>query len=88
MVKIDAPAAIIFQYKAPHRYGQLDIEHTPKMRIYSDYYADDDRIEVNPGEKGMLFINRYTARTVDLPRINDVQGMVNDPHTRKGGGMA
>jgi len=68
MVKIDAPAAIIFQYKAPHRYGQLDIEHTPKMRIYSDYYADDDRIEVI-GEKGMLFINRYTARTVDLPEL-------------------
>ncbi len=68
VVKIDAPAAIIFQYKAPHRYGQLDIEHTPKMRIYSDYYADDDRIEVI-GEKGMLFINRYTARTIDLPEL-------------------
>ena len=67
-MKIDAPAAIIFQYKAPHRYGQLDIEHTPKMRIYSDYYADDDRIEVI-GEKGILFINRYTARTIDLPEL-------------------
>ena len=68
VVKIDAPAAIIFQYKAPHRYGQLDIEYTPKMRIYSDYYADDDRIEVI-GEKGILFINRYTAKTVDLPEL-------------------
>ena len=38
------------------------------MRIYSDYYADDDRIEVI-GEKGILFINRYTARTVDLPEL-------------------
>ncbi len=54
LVKIDAPAAIIFQYKASHRYGMLDIEYTPKMRIYSDYYADDDRIEVI-GEKGILF---------------------------------
>ena len=68
MVKIDAPAMIIFQYKAPRCYGQLDIEYTPQMRIYSDYYADDDRIEVI-GEKGMLFINRYTARTVDLPEL-------------------
>ena len=68
MVKIDAPAAIIFQYKASHRYGQLDIEHTPKMRIYSDYYSDDDRIEVI-GEKGILFINRFTAKTVDLPEL-------------------
>jgi predicted dehydrogenase len=59
---------IIFQYKAARCYGQLDIEYTPQMRIYSDYYADDDRIEVI-GEKGMLFINRYTARTVDLPEL-------------------
>lgn len=68
IVKVDAPAAIMFQYKAARCYGQLDIEYTPKMRIYSDYYADDDRIEVI-GEKGMLFINRYTARTVDLPEL-------------------
>jgi predicted dehydrogenase len=68
VVKVDAPAAIIFQYKRPRCYGQLDIEYTPKMRIYSDYYADDDRIEVI-GEKGMLFINRYTAKTVDLPEL-------------------
>ncbi len=66
--KIDAPAMIMFKFKAPHCYGQLDIEHTPKMRIYSDYYADDDRIEVI-GDKGMIFINRYTARTVDLPEL-------------------
>jgi predicted dehydrogenase len=68
LVKIDAPAAIIFQFKASHRYGLLDIEYTPRMRIYSDYYADDDRIEVI-GEKGILFINRYTTRTVELPEL-------------------
>ena len=68
IVKIDAPALIMFQFKATHRYGQLDIEYTPKMRIYSDYYADDDRIEVI-GEKGILFINRYTTRTVNLPEL-------------------
>jgi predicted dehydrogenase len=68
IVKIDAPAAIMFQYKSARRYGLLDIEHTPKMRIYSDYYADDDRIEVI-GENGILFINRYTTKTVDLPEL-------------------
>jgi predicted dehydrogenase len=68
IVKIDAPAVIMFKYKSSRCYGMLDIEYTPKMRIYSDYYADDDRIEVI-GEKGMLFINRYTARTVDLPEL-------------------
>jgi predicted dehydrogenase len=68
LVHVDAPAVIMFQYKAPCCYGVLDIEHTPKMRINSLYYADDDRIEVI-GEKGILFINRYTAKTVDLPEL-------------------
>jgi predicted dehydrogenase len=68
LVDIDAPAVIMFQFKAPRCYGVLDIEHTPKMRIHSSYYADDDRIEVI-GEKGILFINRYTAKTVDLPEL-------------------
>ncbi|MBE0688213.1 MAG: Gfo/Idh/MocA family oxidoreductase [Anaerolineaceae bacterium] len=68
LVKVDAPAMIQFQYKAPRCYGNLDIEYTPKMRIISDYYADDDRIEVI-GDKGVLFINRYTARTIDLPEL-------------------
>ena len=68
LLHIDAPATIMFQFKAERRYGLLDIEHTPKMRIHSQYYADDDRIEVI-GEKGILFINRYTAKTVDLPEL-------------------
>jgi predicted dehydrogenase len=65
---IDAPATIMFQYKAASRYGLLDIEYTPEMRIYSQYYGDDDRIEII-GEKGILFVNRYTARTIDLPEL-------------------
>jgi predicted dehydrogenase len=68
LVQIDAPAMIMFKYKAPRCYGNLDIEYTPKMHVESQYYADDDRIEVI-GEKGILFINRYTARTIDLPEL-------------------
>jgi len=68
LVTVDAPAMISFKYKAPRCYGNLDIEYTPKMRIYSDYYADDDRIEVI-GEKGIIIINRYTAKTLDLPEL-------------------
>ncbi len=67
-VNIDAPAVVMFQYQAPRCYGVLDIEHTPETRIDSAYYADDDRVEI-VGDKGILFINRYTARTVDLPEL-------------------
>jgi len=65
---LDAPAAIMFQFKSPRRYGMLDFEHTPNMHIDSQYYADDDRVEVI-GDKGTLFVNRCTARTVDLPEL-------------------
>ncbi len=67
-VTIDAPSTIMFQFKSPLRYGVLDFAHTPKMRIDSMYYTDDDRIEVI-GERGILFVNRCTAKTVDLPTV-------------------
>jgi predicted dehydrogenase len=67
-VNLDAPATIMFQFKGPRRYGVFDVEHTPNTHIPSDYYVDDDRIEII-GDKGMIFINRYTARTVDLPEL-------------------
>jgi predicted dehydrogenase len=67
-IQVDAPAAIMFQFKAQRCYGMLDFEHTPNMRIASKYYADDDRVEII-GESGILMINRYTARTVDLPEL-------------------
>lgn len=65
---VDGPATIIFQFKAPRRYGVMDFAHTPKMRIDSQYYADDNRVEII-GDRGVLFINRCTARTVDLPEL-------------------
>jgi predicted dehydrogenase len=68
VAQVDAPATIMFQFKAPRRYGVLDFTHTPQMVMDSIYYADDDRVEVI-GERGILFINRCTARTVDLPEL-------------------
>jgi predicted dehydrogenase len=68
VAQIDAPATIMFQFKAPCRYDVLDFTHTPGMVMDSRYYADDDRVEVI-GQRGILFINRCTARTVDLPPL-------------------
>jgi predicted dehydrogenase len=67
-MNLDAPAVVMFQFKAPRCYGVLDIEHTPYTVIDSPYYADDDRVEII-GDLGILSINRYTARTVDLPEL-------------------
>ena len=65
---VDAPATIMFQFKQARRYGLLDFAHTPNMKIESLSYTDDDRVEVI-GDKGILFVNRCTARTVDLPEL-------------------
>lgn len=68
LAEIDAPATIMFQFRSPRRYGVLDFCHTPNMVMDSIYYADDDRLEVI-GDKGIIFVNRCTARTVDLPPL-------------------
>ena len=68
LAAVDAPATIMFQFRAGRRYGVLDFVHTPNMVMDSVYYADDDRVEVI-GDKGILMINRCTARTIDLPPL-------------------
>ncbi len=65
---LDAPATIMFQFKSARRYGVLDFAYTPRTKIESLYYADDDRVEI-VGDRGILFVNRCTARTVDLPEL-------------------
>ena len=68
LAEVDAPTTIMFQFKSPRRYGVLDFTHTPNMMMDSIYYSDDDRLEVI-GDRGILFVNRCTARTVDLPPL-------------------
>jgi len=65
---VDAPATIMFQFKSPRRYGVLDFAHTPGLVMDSIYYADDDRLEVI-GDRGIILVNRCTARTLDLPPL-------------------
>jgi predicted dehydrogenase len=67
-VAVDAPATIMFQFTQPRRYGMLDFAHTPNMVMDSVYYADDDRVEVI-GDRGMILVNRCTAKTLDLPPL-------------------
>ena len=65
---VDAPATIMCRFKAPRRYGVFDFAHTPQMEMDSRYYADDNRVEII-GEKGIIQVNRCTARTLDLPPL-------------------
>lgn len=67
-VYIDAPAVMMFQFQGKTRYGTLDFANTPNLVMDSIYYADDDRVEII-GDKGILIINRCTARTLDYPPL-------------------
>lgn len=65
---LDAPATIMWQHAARRRYGMMDVSYAPKMRVESEYYAIDERVEI-VGSAGIIWINRCTARTVDRPAV-------------------
>ena len=67
-IYLDAPAVIMFQFQGKRKYGTLDFAHTPNMVMDSIYYSDDDRAEII-GDKGILIINRCTAKTLDYPPL-------------------
>jgi predicted dehydrogenase len=68
LVNVDAPAAMMIKFKDPRKYGVIDFCHTPLLKIDSQHYADDNRIEII-GDKGIILINRCTAKTIDLPEL-------------------
>ena len=68
IAQVDSPAIVMFQFKSPRKYGVLDFVHTPNLVMDTNYYADDDRVEVI-GDKGIILINRCTARTINLPEL-------------------
>jgi len=65
---VDGPAVMMWQHTAPRRYGVMDVTYSPKLRIESDYYSADERVEII-GSEGIIWINRCTTRTVDRPAI-------------------
>lgn len=65
---VDGPATIMLKFKASRRYGVMDFSYTPRIRINSSYYADDNRIEII-GDEGILFVNQCTAKTINLPSL-------------------
>ncbi|HEX2955262.1 MAG TPA: Gfo/Idh/MocA family oxidoreductase [Chitinispirillaceae bacterium] len=77
LFQVDAPATIMIKFKDSRKYGVIDFCYTPQMKIDSQHYSDDNRIEI-VGEKGIILINRCTAKTIDLPELM----VYNDGKTR------
>ena len=58
----DGPALISWQYQGdPPRYGSWEVIASVAMRVRSDYYVSDDRMEIH-GSEGILWVNRCTGQ--------------------------
>lgn len=65
----DGPALISWQYagKKP-RYGSWEVVESKKMRMRSDYYSCDERMEIH-GTEGIIWVNRCTGKLLDEPSV-------------------
>jgi predicted dehydrogenase len=67
--RIDGPALISWKYAGDvPRYGSWEVIASLGMRVRSDYYASDDRIEIH-GSEGIVWVNRCTGKLLDEPSV-------------------
>jgi predicted dehydrogenase len=62
---VDCPATAMVRFERGNRRAVLDFTTTPKMRIDSKYYSDDNRFEIIC-ERGSIMLNTCTTKTFDL----------------------
>jgi len=66
---IDGPALISWRYAGdPPRLGSWEVIASVGMRVRSDYYVSDDRLEIH-GSEGILWVNRCTGRLLEEPSV-------------------
>lgn len=65
----DGPAMISWQYAGDvPRFGSWEVVASVGLRVRSNYYASDDRIEIH-GSEGIVWINRCTGKLLDEPSV-------------------
>jgi predicted dehydrogenase len=65
----DGPALISWSYAGDlPRYGSWEVIASLQMRVRSDYYVSDDRMEIH-GTEGILWVNRCTGKLLDEPSV-------------------
>lgn len=66
-IVLDVPATFVWEHENGVR-AVLDVVLAPDMYFHSDYYADDERVEVT-GTKGYVRCNRISGRGVQEPSV-------------------
>jgi len=65
----DGPALVSWRYEGdPARYGSWEVIASLGMRVRSDYYVSDDRLEIH-GSEGIVWVNRCTGKLLDEPSV-------------------
>jgi len=65
---VDAPATVMWKYKADQRYGVMECVHAGEMQIKTKYYNCEERFEIT-GSRGILWITQCTGRLMDIPAL-------------------
>jgi predicted dehydrogenase len=66
---IDGPALVSWRYAGPvPRYGSWEVIASLGMRVRSQYYVSDDRLEIH-GSEGILWVNRCTGALLEEPSL-------------------
>lgn len=58
---LNNPATVIWRHKNRHIHGILDVVMSPELKIDSEFYSDESRVEI-AGTKGIIFVNRCTGQ--------------------------
>ena len=63
---VDCPGVVMWKYREGKRYGVCDLVHGYDLTIPSQYYTNDEWIEIT-GSRGILLIRRCTGNIVEGP---------------------
>lgn len=64
----DGPAMISWKYAGVPKFGSWEVIASIGMRVRSDYYPSDDRLEIH-GTEGILWVTRCTGKLLDEPPL-------------------
>ncbi len=67
-VYVDAPSICTWKHVEEKRYGSLDFTWSYDMYIKSNYYAQDDRVEIT-GTEGVVWVTRGHGNMLDIPPV-------------------
>ena len=66
---IDSPAVIMWKYQNGISYGTCEYAHASDLDIPSDYYSNDEWIEIT-GSRGVIIIHQCTGKINERPGLS------------------